>query len=334
LPEKKITDQDYLFITAMLTARKSRMLTKERMEQLLLAGNAADAARMLSEFGYEDMSEMDAAGVDRALSTRRRKIFAELARFIPDVAVLDVFRAKYDYHNIKVLVKAEAAGVNADHILSASGRIPPKNLLAAMHEDDIRFLPPLLGPALREAKATLARTGNPQMADLAVDRAYYAELLDMTATMYSPFLHEYVRLLIDTANLRTAVRTTRLGRNRKFLRSMLIDGGNVSTERLVHSIGSGDGLSSVYAKTPLKKAAELGAGVLHGGSMTQFELRCDNAATAYLRRAKLSGFGLEAVAGYLGALEGEITAVRMVLTGLMAGFTPEELKRRLRDTYV
>ncbi|MDO4749308.1 MAG: V-type ATPase subunit [Eubacteriales bacterium] len=334
MSERKITDRDYLFVTAMVEARKARMLTRERMEQMLSTGSAADAARMLNESGYLDMSEMDARGVDQTLSNRRRRIFTEMSRFVPEPAVLDVFRAKYDYHNAKVLVKAEGAGVAAENILSTAGRVEPEILNMYFHEDDIRFLPPLFGPALREAKMTLARTSNPQMADLVLDKAYYAELLAMTKPLYSPFLYDYVRFLIDTANLRTVIRTTRMGRSQKFIRSVLIDGGTVSIEHLAASVGSGDGLSGIYASTPLRKAAELGAGVLHSGSMTQFEQSCDDAATAYLQKGKLSGFGLEAVAGYLGAVEGEIMAVRMILTGLMAGIDPEELKRRLRDTYV
>jgi ABC-type uncharacterized transport system permease subunit len=33
------------------------------------------------------------------------------------------------------------------------------------------------------------------------------------------------------------------------------------------------------------------------------------------------------------AVESDITAVRMILTGLLAGIHPEQLKERLRDTY-
>ena len=38
--------------------------------------------------------------------------------------------------------------------------------------------------------------------------------------------------------------------------------------------------------------------------------------------------------GYLTAEEGNTMAVRMVLTGLLAGIAPERLKERLRESYV
>ena len=54
---------------------------------------------------------------------------------------------------------------------------------------------------------------------------------------------------------------------------------------------------------------------------------------AYLRAAKLVSYGPEAVAAYLAAVEGEITAVRMILTGRLSGAAPEAIRERLRDLY-
>lgn len=67
--------------------------------------------------------------------------------------------------------------------------------------------------------------------------------------------------------------------------------------------------------------------------MTQFELACDNAVTAYLTNARLIAFGEEPVIAYLAALEGEITTVRMILTGRLAGIAPNVIRERLRDLY-
>ena len=44
-------------------------------------------------------------------------------------------------------------------------------------------------------------------------------------------------------------------------------------------------------------------------------------------------FGEEAVLAYLAAVETEITAVRMILTGKLAGIAPQTIRERLRDLY-
>ena len=67
--------------------------------------------------------------------------------------------------------------------------------------------------------------------------------------------------------------------------------------------------------------------------MTAFEKACDNAVNSYLQGAKLVSYGPEAVAAYVAAVEGEIQAVRMILTGRLAGVKPEAIRERLRDLY-
>ena len=109
-------------------------------------------------------------------------------------------------------------------------------------------------------------------------------------------------------------------------------GGGVDADRLI-SAGEGDGFVPLFAHSPLEKAAALGAEALEGGSLTAFERACDNGVNAYLRSAKLVSYGPEAVVAYIAAVEGEITAVRMILTGRLSGVEPETIRERLRDLY-
>ena len=53
----------------------------------------------------------------------------------------------------------------------------------------------------------------------------------------------------------------------------------------------------------------------------------------FAQGAKLVSYGPEAVAAYVAAVEGEIQAVRMILTGRLAGVRPEAIRERLRDLY-
>lgn len=55
--------------------------------------------------------------------------------------------------------------------------------------------------------------------------------------------------------------------------------------------------------------------------------------TAYLTGARLVAYGEAPVIAYLAAVEGEVTALRMILTGLLAGLPAETIRERLRDLY-
>ena len=140
-----------------------------------------------------------------------------------------------------------------------------------------------------------------------------------------------MKVLIDAANLRTAVRTVRMNRGLDFLMQALISGGGVSPDTLALAAMSGDGLIALFTATTLENAAVLGTEAMKGGSMTKFELACDNAVTAYLGSAKLVSFGSEPVVEYLAMVESEITAVRMILSGRLADIEPSVIRERLRD---
>ena len=334
MAKKNVSDRDYLFLSSMLKARENRMLRRDRLEQMLSSGSFEEAARLLAEIGWPDMTGMGSAAVSEALAGRQAEIYAEITRFVPEKELVGIFRLKYDYHNAKTIVKGEGAGVDAAYLLSDAGQIEPEKLEAAFREDSFRSVPGKLGPAMAEAKGILARTGNPQLADFALDKAYYEDLKALADAISSPFVKGYVTTLIDSANLRAAVRCVRMGKDAEFLRGALVAGGNVPVQRLVQAVFSGEGIAAAFAATPFRDAAALGAAAIEGGTMTEFERECDNAVNRYVTGAHLKSFGPEQVVGYLTAEEGNTMAVRMVLTGLLAGIAPERLKERLRERYV
>lgn len=327
-----IKNEAYLCLSAMLRAREPKLLTNERAERMLDAPSFEEAAKLLTDCGYEDMSSMSAGEIEAALAEHRAQVLDELEQLSPSKEIVDVFKMKYDYHNAKTLVKAEAVGTDPARLLSASGRIAPEELTAAYNEGRWAELPDVMGDAMAEAKAVLARTANPQLADIVLDQAYFNELKNAAQATESSFLTGYAELLTDCANLKSAVRTLRMGKNGDFLQSVLLSGGSVDEARIA-AAGDIDGVAALFSSTVLDKAAALGVEAVSGGSVTAFELACDNAVTAYLTDAQLISYGCEPVIAYMAAVEGEITAVRMILTGRLSGVSPEIIRERLRDLY-
>ena len=327
-----INKEDYLYISSLLRAREPRMLSREKAERMLDAPNFEDAAKMLTDSGYEDMSQMTVKQIETALADRRAAVFHELESLVPNAAALDLFRLKYDYHNAKVLIKSDAMHQNDASLLSASGRIAPDTMQKRFQEDRLRDLPGELGSAAEEAKNLLARSANPQLSDFLLDKAYFREMTGLAEALDSDFARAYVALLADSTNLRSAVRILRMGKDIGYLQEALVSGGSVSEERLIQGV-AGEGLASVFGGTALSKASQLGSEAVSGGTLTAFELACDNAVADYLANAKLCSFGEESVLAYLAGAENELTAVRMILTGRLAGVPSDTIRERLRDLY-
>lgn len=316
----------------MLRAREPKLLNMERAERMLDAASFEEAAKLLTDCGYDDFSQMSAKEIETALSVHRDEVFDEIGRLSPDASVVDFFRVKFDYHNAKVLLKSEAMELDGSRLLSSSGRISGAKLKELYTEEKYSAMPGALGKAFAEAKTVFARSSNPQEADFVLDRAYFGELSDIAKESGNSFIKGYAAVMIDAANLKSAVRTLRMGKSTEFLSNVLIPGGKTDVSRIL-SAGDRESLLSLYSHTELEKAASAATDAIDGGPLTVFELECDNAVNAYLKNAKLISFGAEPVTAYLAALENEITAVRMILTGRLAGVKSSAIRERLRDMY-
>lgn len=331
--KSRIKDTDYLAISARVRALEKRLLTRERMERMIEAKDSAEAAKVLSECGYGELGDVTAANLEVLLAKVQGETFADIGSAIHNSAIMDVFRIKYDYHNAKVLVKAEAVGSAPERLLLAAGRYDPAELTENYRKDDLRVCSETFQAAVAEARDLLAANEDPQLCDFVLDRACYAELTEAAKASGSSFVQGYVRLLIDSANLRAAVRAARLGQGSDFLKKVLLPDGEVSVDKVLHA--KAEELGRVYASTPLAQAAELGsaAAAPGAGSLTAFERACDDAVTAYVSGAHRIPFGEQPVVGYLYARETELTAIRTILSGRMAGLSGDVIRQRLREPY-
>ena len=329
---KKKKETDFLSISARVRVLETRLLTAERMERMIEARDAAEAAKVLGECGYPDLAEVTPSAVEDILAEAQGSLFEDLAKAI-DPALMDVFRCKYDYHNAKVLVKAQALGLDQDRLLLRGGRYDREKLAEDFRREDLRTCAPVFQEAIAHARELLGSSGDPQQADFVLDRAYYAELTALAGASGSKFMQGYVALAIDSANLRAAVRSARLGKGPDFLRQVLVEGGSVSPADIAMTPGTD--LARLFHGSALSAAAEAGSAlaVPNGGALTEFERLCDDALMAYIAKARMIPFGEQPVAAYLYAREAEATAIRIILTGRMAGIDGTTIRQRLRRSY-
>ena len=332
---KKIKDTDYLVISARVKAMETGLLTRERMEQILEAKTDEEAAKILQECGYPELDAADPEAMDAALSAAREETLSDVMDGAPEPRYIELFKLKYDYHNVKALLKAEAMGTSADRMLMDMGRVSAAVLKEAVRTGELDELPPMLASAVAEAREILDTTRDPQLSDIALDRWTYADMAALAEDTNSDFLRGYVAVQIDAANLRALVRTVRMGKSPEFLRGVLIEGGEIPTDGILTlSANHGSGMSEVYGSTRFAAAAEAGAEALRGGPLTKFEKLCDDAVGDYLAGAQYVPFGEAPLVGYLAARETEYTNLRILLMGRGAGLPADVIRSRLRAGYV
>lgn len=324
-------DTDYLSISTRIRAMENKMLTRDRVMRLIEAKDNEEAAKVLSECGYGTLTSFTGSGLEVLLSQSRGETMADMASAVPEQALVAVFQLKYDYHNVKVSLKALAQNLNPDPLLLSGGRYPAATIGDCGRKGDYRELSPVLGAAATQAKELLDTTQDPQLADFLLDRAYFEEMAQLAQDSGSSFFQGYVALQIDVSNLRSAVRACRLGKEADFLKQALVEGGTVSSRRI--ATARPEDLGSLFQSGGLSNAASAGSAVAQpdSGSLTEFERLCDNALSAYLATARRIPFGEGPVIAYLAAKESEITTIRTIMSGRMAGLDGDTIRARLRD---
>ena len=324
-------DTDYLAISTRIHAMETRMLTRDRMERMIDAKDNADALKVLEECGYPDVSRAGGQGLEDVLSAARSAVFADIRSAVPDGTLVEVFQLKYDYHNAKVLIKSAAVGADAGKLLSGAGRVPAAVLSECFLENRLSSLPKALGAGIAEAADVLARTGDPQLADFVLDKAYYAEFIGEAKAAGSPFLAGYAALSVDCANLKSLVRAFRMKKDEAFIARALIEGGSVKSIYILGALTDPEASLELFANTALSPAVEQAKAAVVGGKITAFEKTCGEVLSAYMSDAKLAPFGEKPLIGYLCAVEAEIDSIRVVMMGQYAGIPAELTRQRLRE---
>ena len=117
--------EKYISLSASLRAKETKLLNAEKAERMIDAPSFEDACKILSECGYRDMSGLNAGEINSAIQEHRKELFDSLELEVPDPELIGLFRAKYDCHNAKTVLKAEATGADPLPVMSPCGSISP-----------------------------------------------------------------------------------------------------------------------------------------------------------------------------------------------------------------
>ena len=319
-------DTNYAAVSAALHAREAHLLTQALSERMLEAPTAEESCKILIECGYPPLEHCTLEEVEKLLALSRAELYREVAVLAPDKRIVELFQLKYDYHNAKLALKAKLTGEDVSRLVIGCGRYDASALLRG----ERGMLSSRMGRAMAQAEKE-AEGGDIRRAELTLDRACFEEMSELAGATGNDFLIGYVALQIDAIDLRTLVRAQRMGASDELLSAALLPGGPIPAEQL--TTARGDRLAELTRGSALSAAGELAAS-LTSGSLTAFECACDDALMQYLQRARRTPFGPEVIVGYLSAKEAEFTAVRTILSGKLAGLSAEDIRARLRLSYL
>ncbi len=355
---------NYAYAVGRIKALETRLLDGMALGRLLEAETAQEVLKTLSEGEYEgSLSNIsDPADFEAALNIERERIYTLISELSLDPQLTSIFRAKWDFHNLKALLKssylkkADSEGTsqsvaNTDDILVSSGLVPVEAIKFTIEPDDEQpgggsYLTGLtqdeddvgsyIASALEDAQAQYEESQNPQVIDIVIDRHLQSFLYQRAVDYPNLFLCGYFQAIADLTNIKSFVRIKMLGENIRLLDAALLPHG--SLDRNIY-IGQFDETVENFAAsltmTPYANIVTEGIrNWTDGHTLAVFEKLSDNYLIDYIKPVKYMVFGVEPLIGYLLAKEHEIKLIRIIVIGKLNDLPAENIKERLRDTYV
>ena len=333
---KRKTDE-YIFADAYIGSFAKYLMTKKDLMRVATSKDLEGAEAILREYGYGEAPELKEGDIEGFIRREQNKLFNLIYDTLPDRKELAFLIYPFDYHNVKVCLKAELIGITPDeNYLVSTGDIDWQRIVALVRDRNYDFMPEHMKNGIIEAMDLYSRSEDPQDVDIILDKACYKHMVASAMETGEDFLVGLVKTKIDVLNLSALVRLRQLGKTWDFFKYIYLEGGNIPLEMFISFYEEpftriGERLESYGYKDVMAIGAK---SVADTGDFSLFEKMRDDALMEYNKKAKFHSFGIVPIAGYWYAKELEIDNLRIALTGNLFGFTPEEIEERLREPYV
>ena len=327
---------EYIYATARIRSQEKKLLKNEQFRIMTETKNMDDVYKILQDAGYgSETKTFNSENYEEILKSAEKELFDEINELCKGNSVFKIFSYPMDYHNIKVLLKAEFLNTEKNSLLLETASIPKSAIIKAVRERDKRDLTEYMAQALDESIDAHARTKDPQLIDLICDRYCCRDMLREAEKSGNTFVIGYVKLLFDTLNVKTYFRVRKMNQPWSYFSDMFIPGGNVDLNIFISGYEEDfKQQAERFAPYEIYDAVNYGGEAYEQtGAFTELEKICDNLLIRYIKGAKAVTFGIEALVAFLVAKQMEIKCIRILMTGKLSNMKSEVIEKRMRETY-
>jgi V/A-type H+-transporting ATPase subunit C len=323
----------YGYAVGMIRVLETQMLTSQHIERLVDA-DYDGALHILDETDIGDYLHYArlTKEVDAGLTAFLRDVYDSLEKALPkDSFLMDFFRCRFDFHNLKALLKAEKEGKEPEALLEGLGAVGIETLKAGLEN------PAALPSPYKETVEELAGGWDTsQQLDTVVDKHYLQYRLFLAKREDSPFMVDFARAAIDLANLKLLLRGRILSKERDFMQAMLAGGGFIDAADLLDLYGDAPEtmMKRLEAKVYYSRMLELVEDEEEIVRLTEFDRRSDDHLMEMVRDTKRISLGVEPIFAYVRARENEALMVRIILEAKLHRISPDAIEKMLRKLYI
>ena len=334
-----MAQKSYPFSSSIISSRELALLSKDNILSAAASDTVEAALMLLQEKGYaKGAPELsNAYAFESVVAYELKEAVGFLKSVAPDENLLSLFLLRYDYLNLKTLLKLNLLGAEfSENNMSPFGAIPFEVLKESIADKSYFRLPQQMAEAMRDLDKQFAIHEDPTMIGIKLDRAYSKQVTAALEGEKNPLVMEYFKAYFDFTNIMVVLRLKNAGYTADILKDVLLEGGRFNAFDMQKAFeDKADSAVSefyhygyeAYLKEPFEKMA-------NGGGLAAVEKARDDYLLMLLKKDRFNMFTSSRAVAYLIAKEREAAAVRLLMVSMLNHIGPEEMSTRLKALYV
>ena len=331
---RKYNDTDYLHVSVRLRAIAHKTsIDRDTLIKIVDSRSVDTAVKLLEEKGLSvssavsENSEGLIKRLDSVLTEEQNKAYKLVTSIIGDSPLVSLLKVRYDFQNLKALIKSEILGIAPDSMLVDSGNISLQSLKDGFRERDKKLLNGAIVSVSETAIKEASETGDPQRIDILADKACFDYIMNGCEDSGFDFLSEYFNAKADLINVMIFIRCRRMGKDVTFFEDVLLPYfGAIKFNKLKE-----------YYNRPFEDFYEMLSNTSYrnvfvgdNNSVKELEWRITDYLNGLVNKMNSVSFGPQVVVGFLLGKENEISNIRIALSSVVSGIDPEKIKEKLR----
>lgn len=332
---------------AWIRVLETKLLSENELERMVLARDAKDAYKILNETEYsthvgdidkvEDFQEVINAGLKDSKST--------VEKIVPYKHIFNILWFRYDFHNMKVLLKAKNGGKTYEEVADYTydfGAVDLDRLKKYILEGDVDTgfgidieNEKYMKESIKLAQAQFDKDDDPQLIDVILDKRFCEIINKISEESGNRFLEEFTDKYIDLKNIELFMRLKIQNREETLLEKGFIHGGSLEKYRFADAFRKdiadfAENLKHTNYSQIIKDAVK---GYEEEKSFVQLDKLSYDHLNNYIQSAKRIALGPEPIFAYFWAKKNNAQVIRSVMVGKLNEVQPEDIRKMIRNLY-
>ncbi|MFH1612551.1 MAG: V-type ATPase subunit [bacterium] len=317
----------YVYINGIIKFLETKLLSSEYLQKIL-DFNFSQIISTFKEIDYGISFDNNEENLDQELI----KTYNLFISIIPDKEILDFFRIKYDFHNLKVFLKNKTL----EKLFINIGSLKENDFIEMLENHKYFKFPQNIQKDISNAIETFNNNNDNNLLAKTLDTIYFSYLTKIADKYKISLLQKLTQIYIDIYNIMSIIRIKFRESDVEKIEKNFIENGSIQKDFFTKAylLLSLDQFQQEISKTSYGFMKNGITYLINHNSYFLLEKEIDDFIIDFAKKAKYFNFGPELIIGYFLAKEQEVKNLRIIIYGKKNEIPLEKIKEKLRKTYI